>query len=217
MRIEIATPMYGGQCHGAYHISIIEFISECSKQNISVSFNHTYNESLIQRARNNITSRFYFKSDADVLLFIDSDIRFSGKALLDMVLEDKDVIGAITPLKTVDFNKIVRYAVGQGSLENIDKLGNNYNFNTEITPEMKEKLISGESVEVDRIGTGVLAIKRNVIEEMAKVNTRYLDDGATVEDRERIDFFPVTIDYDENWKNKRMMSEDYNFCNNWRN
>lgn len=216
MVVEIATPMYGGQCHGNYHFSVIALIAELSKRKIGVSFNHTFNESLIQRARNTIASAFLLRSQADVLLFIDSDIRFDAVAMVDMILEDKDLIGAITPTKSINFNHIVHSSLVLQSTEKAHLLGGYFNFNTEITDELKESLLKGESVKVDRIGTGVMSIKRNVFEKMAESTTKYYDDNPIETFKERFDFFPVTIEFDKGWGANRMMSEDYNFCNKWR-
>lgn len=216
MVVEIATPMYGGQCHGNYHFSVIALISELSKRNIGVSFNYTFNESLIQRARNTIASSFLLKSQADVLLFIDSDIRFDAVAMVDMILEDKDLIGAITPTKSINFNQVVHSSIALQSTEKSHLLGGYFNFNTEMTDEIKESLLKGDSVKVDRVGTGVMSIKRNVFEKMADSVTKYYDDNAILTFKERFNFFPVTIEFDKQWGANRMMSEDYNFCNKWR-
>lgn len=215
MIVEIATPMYGGQCHGSYHISVIALVSELSKRGIGVSFNHTYNESLIQRARNTIASAFLLKSKSDVLLFIDSDIRFDAEAMVEMILEDKDVIGAITPTKSMNFNQIVNSSIVLNSTEKSHLLGGFFNFNQELTDDNKEDLLNGKSIKVNRIGTGVMSIKRNVFEKMSESATRYYDDNPIVSFKERFDFFPVTIEFDKGWGGNRMMSEDYNFCNKW--
>lgn len=216
MIIEIATPMYGGQCFGNYHQSIVDFINLCSKKGISVMFNNMYNESLIQRARNTIASSFVERGTSNVLLFIDSDISFDAEKLLDMVLEDRAVIGAVTPLKHIDFDKIVKSCAVLKSTENADKLGSFYNFNNLVNQDDGENLMNGISVEVDRIGTGVMAIKREVLMRMKEEVEEYLDDNLAMERVKRYNFFPVTIEYDAQWGGNRMMSEDYNFCNKWK-
>jgi hypothetical protein len=213
-KITIATPMYGGQCHGSYLISILNFINECSIKNISVEFSYTTNESLIQRARNILAAKFLM-TDSDVLLFIDGDIRFDGKEMLDMVLEGKDVIGAITPLKKFNYGAIVDGAIASQSIANSHRLGGYYNFNEPITEEVENYLLEGKSFKVNRIGTGVLSIYRNVLEKMIPTVKNYIDDNPIGKKETMYDFFPVTIEYDEGWGASRMMSEDYNFCNNW--
>ena len=48
----VATPMYGGMCHGAFTQGIISLVQECARVNIKLSVSFMFNESLIQRARN---------------------------------------------------------------------------------------------------------------------------------------------------------------------
>lgn len=213
-KITLATPMYGGQCHGSYFVSVLNFINECNKNDIAVNIAYTSNESLIQRARN-ILAAIFLESDSDVLLFVDGDIRFDGKALLDMVLEGKEVIGAITPLKKFNYGAIVEGSLALQSLDKAHLIGGYYNFNNPITEEVENDLLEEKSFKVDRIGTGVLSIYRNVLEKMMKIVPSYIDDNPMGQRQTMYDFFPVTIEYDKDWNGSRMMSEDYNFCNNW--
>lgn len=213
-KITVATPMYGGQCHGSYLISVIEFISECAQKGILVEVAYTTNESLIQRARNILAANF-LEGNSDVLLFIDGDIRFDAKAMLDMVLEGKQVIGAITPLKKFSYGAIVEGSIALQSIDKAHLLGGYYNFNYPITEEVETLLLENKPIKVNRIGTGVLSIYRNVLEEMTKVVASYTDDNPIGQKKTMYDFFPVSVEYDKDWGANRMMSEDYNFCNNW--
>jgi len=217
MKIQVATPMYGGQNFGVYHNSVLSLISEASMRGHQLEFSHTYNESLIQRARNTIASMFLANSKADILLFIDGDIRFDAKALVDMIEEGKDVIGAITPTKAINFQGVFLGAEKDKSLENISKYMGFFNFNkSAFSEEDKQLIYDNKSFEVDRIGTGVMAITRNVFEKLANEVKTYKDDNPLFQNKDRWDFFPVTIEYDADWKANRMMSEDYNLCNLWR-
>lgn len=219
MKIEIATPMYGGQCFSGYHESILQLVFEGSRRGHLFSFNTMSNESLIQRARNSQASKFLLRGEADILLFIDSDIRFDAKNMLDMIEEDKDVIGGITPLKTINFPEIVNSSIVNESYDNLHKYGGYYNINQTITDEMIDDILNDRSFEVKRIGTGVMSIKRNVFEKLSEVVEKYIEDNPLGLKEERFNFFPVTIQYDANWGGEganRMMSEDYNFCNLWK-
>jgi hypothetical protein len=70
--IFIATPMYGGVCHGYFMKSVMGLVMKLTYKGYKVTFNDLYNESLINRARNTLTELF-LRSDADYLLFIDGD------------------------------------------------------------------------------------------------------------------------------------------------
>jgi len=213
-KITVATPMYGGQCYGAYVVSILNFLNECSIKNISVNFVHTTKESLIKRARNTLATNF-LNSESDVLLFIDSDIKFDARAMLNMVLGDEDVIGAITPLKKINYGRVVEGSLALRSPEKAHLLGGYYNFNNEITKEVEDAILNNKPIKVKRIGTGVMSIKRNVLVKMSEVVEKYTDDNPYGNGSIMYDFFPVTVEFDPDWNASRMMSEDYNFCNNW--
>lgn len=216
MVVEVATPMYGGQCLGQYHMSVISLMVELYNRGHQVTFNYGYNESLIQRARNTMASNFLLKSQADVLLFIDADIEFDAKAMVDMLEMDMDVIGAVTPMKSINIQDIIGAVIAQQGMQNAMDYGAVYNFNAEITEEIEDAVLNDKPFEVPRVGTGVMAIKRSVLEKMAKKVKKYQDDQPYMEFRERFDFFAVDIQFDEDWGSNRMMSEDYNFCNLWR-
>ena len=69
---DIATPMYGGMCHGLYTKSY-GYYSSLMNHGIQSQIYYLFNESLITRARNYCVANF-LKSDATHLMFIDSDI-----------------------------------------------------------------------------------------------------------------------------------------------
>jgi len=72
-KLFVATPMYGGQCNGIYTRSLCDLTALCVRYGIEVRSYFLFNESLITRARNYCTDEF-LRSDAEHLLFIDSDI-----------------------------------------------------------------------------------------------------------------------------------------------
>ena len=50
-KIFVATPMYGGQCHGMYTKSSTELATQAAKYGMDVRFFYLFSESLIPRAR----------------------------------------------------------------------------------------------------------------------------------------------------------------------
>ena len=77
-KIFLATPMYGGVCHGAYTKARADLMILCTKHAIDVKLYFMFNESLITRARNYLADEF-LRSGYDYLLFIDSDIHFEAQ------------------------------------------------------------------------------------------------------------------------------------------
>ena len=61
-KLFVATPMYGGQCHGMYTRSTNDLSALCMHYGIEVKFYYLFNESLITRARNYCCDEFQFDS-----------------------------------------------------------------------------------------------------------------------------------------------------------
>jgi len=77
-KLFVATPMYGGVCHGMYTRSTNDLSALCMHYGIEVKFYYLFNESLITRARNYCCDEF-MRSDSTHMIFIDSDIGFDAK------------------------------------------------------------------------------------------------------------------------------------------
>lgn len=204
--VVVATPMYGGMCTSAYVQSILALSTSLNSIGYDMSYVFNLNESLIQRARNEIVHTF-LKTDAEYLLFIDADHRFDGAGIARMVESDKGIIAAICPKKQIDWNN-VRVAALLG-------LANLQNYTGSFVVNFKEPGV----VEIDKpyevldAGTGIMLIKRTVFEEMAKSLPKYKYNGSSpsIEYGELItEFFFVEIDEDG-----FLLSEDYAFCRLW--
>jgi hypothetical protein len=69
-----------------------------------------WNESLIQRARNNHVTAFMDTPDATHLMFIDSDVQFSAASILRMLAKDKEVICGLYSKKGIDMDMMTHLA-----------------------------------------------------------------------------------------------------------
>ena len=83
-KLFVATPMYGGQCHGMYTRSTNDLSALCMHYGIEVKFYYLFNESLITRARNYCCDEF-MRSDSTHMIFIDSDIGFDARDVISMM------------------------------------------------------------------------------------------------------------------------------------
>jgi len=113
--IMVCTPMYGGMATGHYVQSLLALTGQFASVGHKVSCAFMFNESLIQRARNNMAHQF-LKSDAEYLFWIDADIKFRSEDALRMLNADKDVIGGIYPKKEINW-AMVREAAKRGKGE----------------------------------------------------------------------------------------------------
>ena len=101
----VATPMYGGQCHGNYTRSMCDLTALCVKYGINMKVYYLFNESLITRARNYCADEF-MRSDFTHMMFIDSDIGFDPNDVITLLALQSDespydIIGGPYPKKIV--------------------------------------------------------------------------------------------------------------------
>ncbi len=215
MHVTIATPMYGGMCAGAFAKSLVNTMNILGKAGIEVSFIDLYNESLITRARNTLTHMF-LQSKSDYLLFIDADQTFRPGDIVRMLSHDKELIGAPVPMKSIRWDG-VRQAALDGK-ENLEEFSGIYNIN--FLPGFfnnGNKVKLSDPIEVLYVGTGMMLIKREVFEKIADKVQEYTYDGSPMKD---LNIMPGQTKIKDYWAtgivNDRLLSEDYNFCNLWR-
>ena len=216
--IFVATPMYGGMNHGLYAKACLDLQAICMQYGIPVKFSYLFNESLITRARNYLVDEFLHRSDFTHLLFIDSDIHFDPRDVIAMLALDKEVIGGPYPKKSIKWSS-VKKAIDKNEniqLQDLEKVAGDFVFNP---VKGTEQFSVTEPLEVLEIGTGFMMIKREVFTkfEEAYPQLRYKPDhiGQANFDGSRYihAFFDTVIDE----KSERYLSEDYMFCQWWRN
>jgi hypothetical protein len=163
----VATPMYGGQCHGNYTRSMCDLTALCVKYGINMKVYYLFNESLITRARNYCADEF-MRSDFTHMMFIDSDIGFDPNdviTLLAIQSDDSpyDIIGGPYPKKCISWEKIVQ-AVNKGAADEnpnaLDQFVGDYVFNPVITAGTEASIKISEPAEVLEIGTGFMMIRK---------------------------------------------------------
>ena len=208
MHLHIATPMYGGNCKGVYLDGLMSLTFELARKGYQVSFSKVYNESLITRARNNLVYEFE-KSGADALLFIDADEGFNHLDVISMIESGKDVIGAIYPMKNINWENVRKAALdGEQNLEQYSGF-----FAMNLLPgEQTFKL--NEPVPVTEVGTGMLFIKKEVFEMMKPHCGQYMlntSTGAFDKNQMVTEYFKTDITDDG-----ILLSEDYWFCRKYR-
>jgi hypothetical protein len=161
-KLFVATPMYGGQCHGMYSKASLDLQGMCVQYGIDVRFSFLFNESLITRARNYLVDEF-LRSDFTHLLFIDSDICFDPQDVLALIALDKDVIGAPYPKKSINWRNIALALTKNPTMNagELDTLTGDYVFNP--VPGTKSFRVT-EPLEVMEIGTGYMLVKRQVFD-----------------------------------------------------
>ena len=220
-KLFVATPMYGGQCHGMYCKSTADLAKLTSHYGIETKFFYLFNESLITRARNYCVDEF-MRSDYTHMIFIDSDIGFDPNDVLTMLAlmdtenpeNDKHIMCGPYPKKTIAWEKIKK-AVDKGFADdnpgNLEKYVGDYVFNP---ASGQSEIRLDEPVKVLEGGTGFMMMTKHAFQEFEKaypdysykpdhVRTKHFDGS-----REIMMYFQALIDP----KSKRYLSEDYMFC-----
>ena len=218
-KLFIATPMYGGACAGMFARSIADLSAMCAQHGIPLQMYFLFNESLITRARNYCVDEF-MRSEAEHLMFIDSDIGFNPNDVIAMMAlqaqeeEKYNIIGGPYPKKCISWEKI-KMAVDKGIADEdpnvLEKFVGDYVFN----PKSGQQSIQiGEPCEVLEIGTGFMMVAKSAMQKFIDSYPQYMyrPDHVRTEafdgSREIMMAFQAEIDP----KSKRYLSEDYWFC-----
>jgi len=189
-RVHICMPCYGGMLTESCFMSYIKWSNTCRQLGIDWTMETMTNESLISRARNTLTAKFLNNKDSTHLMFIDADIGWEPWHLLVMLNAQKDVIGGLYPMKSLPVKWCVNGFEGAQVSED------------------------GNLQEVSKTGTGFMLIKRDVFEKLnAHPATKpFMNDiGLPVE----LNPFMKTY-FDTAVRENRYYSEDWTFCENWR-
>lgn len=212
-KLHVCTPMYGGLATGTYIESLIRLVNLTTLRNIHIAFTFIYNESLITRARNRCCDDFLKRTDDTHLLWIDADIGFKPEDVLMMLQADKDIIGAACVKKSLNWDRI-KYLIHKNGKEitPAELMAVSGDFVVHfLQPEKQKEVKLDEPLEVDRLGTGLLLVKREVFTKMKEsYPDRYyspLGDVACLEGPIH-EFFQARIEPNT----RQYLSEDYAFC-----
>ena len=188
-KVHIAMPCYGGMLTESTFMSFIKWANTARQLNIDWTLETMVNESLISRARNTLTAKFLEQADSTHLFFVDADIGWEPWHLLVLLNRDVDVIGGLYPMKTMPIKWVVNGFEG-----------------AEEGPDGFQ--------EVSKAGTGFLLMKRQVFEKMNShpaVKPYKNDIGLDPKyDKHLKTYFDTAV------HQGRYYSEDWTFCENWR-
>lgn len=162
-KLFVATPMYGGMCHGMYLKSCLDLQTIAGQYGIEVRFSFIFNESLITRARNYLVDEFLRSEGFTHSLFIDADIHFDPKDVIACLALDKEIVGAPYPKKSIKWHNVKEAIKRHPDIEisELEKLIGDYVFNP---APGTEKFSVAEPIEVLELGTGFMMIKREVFD-----------------------------------------------------
>lgn len=213
----IATPLYGG-AEADYLRSVVGLAGAAERQGVAVSFAWLSNNAVIDRARNVLAAAF-LQSDASHLVFVDGDIGFEPEALLDLVarMQGDDrlaVVGAPCPKRRVNWSLVASAAakgLGRDDAAALEKYSGVFALDP-LDPHASFRV--DEPLELARVGTGLMAVRRDVIEGLCARHPelRYAADALDKDSGLAGDMltalFQPLIDPDTG----HLLSDDYAFC-----
>jgi hypothetical protein len=188
-RVHICMPCYGGMLTESTFMSYIKWSNTCRQLGLEWTMETMTNESLISRARNTLVAKFLNNPDSTHLMFIDADIGWEPWHLLVLLNRDVDVIGGLYPMKTLPVKWVVNGFDG-----------------AETGPDGLQ--------EVSKTGTGFMLVKRHVFDKLnahPAVKPFNNDIGLPKELDKHLKTY-----YDTAVRENRYYSEDWTFCENWR-
>ena len=188
-RVHICMPCYGGMLTESTFMSYIKWSNAARQLGIDWTMETMTNESLISRARNTLTAKFLHNKDSTHLMFIDADIGWEPWHLMVLLDRQVDVIGGLYPMKSLP----------------VKWCDNGFDGAEEGANGLQE---------VTKTGTGFLLIKRDVFEKLdahPAVKPFINDIGLPVELNPHMKTY-----FDTAVRENRYYSEDWTFCENWR-
>jgi hypothetical protein len=190
-KILVGMPCYGN-VHPLFMNSVINFVEYSLVNGTLVSRFFRRSDAIVGRARDAIAAAF-LDTDCEHLLMLDSDLEFNADDMHRMCLREEGIVGGMYFFKMLeDKPRWVGERTRNGEMRDDDKM-----------------------VQVDAIGTGMLRIRRHVLEDMRgkldlPIYTPPAFSGDAVKPRHQ--FFPTPVEWDEASGCSRHISEDISFC-----
>jgi hypothetical protein len=144
--ILFATPCYGGMVFAPHFKSAMNLKDELNRQGVEHDWLIGWNESLVHRARMEMTATFLTTSFAS-MMWLDADIDYVPEDVAKLDNMDADIAVGVYAMKKRDEQWYAAWKDG-ALVKNLDQF-------------------SGP-IEVDFAGTGFMLIKRHVIEALAR-------------------------------------------------
>lgn len=182
--VYIATPCYGGMTFADYTQSTHMVAADLTRHDVSVCFDWSVADSLVQRARNRLMHRF-LASPCTHLLFWDADVVPEDPSLVRRMLETGfPIVGGAYPFKD-DSGRVV--------------------VTTWDDPELQP--VKG-AIEVMDVPTGFLLIERSVLIDLMRRHPETMYQSDSPNDRGQ----PMYALFEAGIYGARYLSEDYMFC-----
>jgi hypothetical protein len=190
----------------------LDLQKECILNKIKITF-QLMKSSLVTQGRNLCASAF-MNSDAEYMLFIDSDVEFTTRSVMRLMKSPHDVSLIPYPIKQKTDAKF-RKDFETRPDDDINTMG--HLFPIEI-PDTKDIRPVDGYIEVIKGPTGMMMIKKSVFEKLKEHYKELVIKQKTLMNGELIDRPNYYNFFDTYWSpsKKTYMGEDFYFCQLWR-
>lgn len=185
MHVMVAIPAYSGTIHLGTMRSLFTDLLELQARGDKWSLHDECGNALIADARALIVAQF-LASEADTLVFIDSDVCWEAGALLRLVDYPVDMVSGIYPQRKDPINYCVKWDTSK-----------------------KELVAENGLLQVEGVPAGFMKLSRKQLETMVE---QYPDTEFYVESAPNQKAWALFADYRIG---KHKMGEDYAFCRRW--
>jgi hypothetical protein len=210
--IFLATPCFGGLVSQHYMLSVLGLIQHGGQAGFDTVVALLGHDSLITRSRNTLVTQFLSTPEATHLMFIDADIRFEPEQVQRMLAFDKEFVAGIYPLKVINWDNAAMKRVTTG--ESVQTAPLLYVGTLCIGDELER---DGSFATGIYCGGGFMLIKRSVIERMIEAYPESRYKGANAYSNAKGDDNYALFDCMIDPESKTYVSEDFGFCQKWRN
>ena len=213
IRLCVGTPVHS-EVSIHYTQCLLEIQKEFMKKGNNVSF-LMHKSSLITQGRN-LTVASFLETNADYLLFLDSDIAIGTHVIEKMINADKDVICVPYPLKSIQWNKL-KEKFEKGMIKTMDDMETGGCTYPVRIPDTTDINMTNGVIEITHAPAGCLLIKRSVFDELIKtypdrkIKQKSVINGQYEEKQFYYNFFDTIHDK----KTQTYMGEDFGFCKLW--
>lgn len=203
-RILLGTPVAGEQAAVSYLHTVLNLYRHAMRVGWELEISHR-SDGLVTRSRNAFASQVVADESFTHLLMIDSDVSFDPAVVERLVTSGYPVVGACVPLRHVRWDRVAQLANAAPNPSPQDLAAISHSFAVTFSEGAHARANNG-FLPADFVGSAVMLISRDALVTVAQSDQvqRYQPTGWT--------FFDPFVD-----DRGTYLSEDYAFCQRWRN
>lgn len=163
-KVLVATPLYGGSVKRLFHTSMVAMLKDLWRAGIETDEKTLDNIGIAEKR--DAFAAYLLRGDASHVLMVDSDTAFPPDECRRLLGFKKEVIGAMYPMRVLDWQAMAAAAGRGGSFEEIAMAGHRF-----AVAERHVLGREGELLRLSGIGMGFTLIAREAFERVVRAGT----------------------------------------------